>query len=513
MRCTLVLHQPAPESGAFEKNAKKIVESLRAARLRRPETPVVLFAPRAALEGLEGLRALECDFVRMARDAALKALHEEARLLKALVYMTVEGDRGPIAMVLGRNDGPTELRAFERRTGFEIDCLASTFPSVSVLTQDNPMLLWEPFEIREPFCSNVSESVGLQSGTARISPSLGGCETSHACAGGSFVDFGGTRFTARCYEPDALAFDCAAEDGRLLEVGAPERLLETPARSLSLPQDERLAALIAAIRDYVSAVRAEGVVLGISGGIDSALVAAAAVEALGAARVRAQLLASRFTSQESRELARTLAERLGLELAERSIEVMHEAARRDYADDLGDMVDGEITDQNIQARLRSLRLMAIANKENRILLCTANKSEAAMGYGTLYGDLSGGFSPIVDLWKSEVRALCRAFNAWKGSECIPEAIIEREPTAELRFDQKDSDSLPPYDEIERVMRAALGTDFEPADFTEAELSIVRAAARFAFKRRQCSIGLRLSSQTLGDFDERFGINRTIDMRR
>ena len=396
----------------------------------------------------------------MARDAALKALHEEARLLKALVYMTVEGDRGPIAMVLGRNDGPTELRAFERRTGFEIDCLASTFPSVSVLTQDNPMLLWEPFEIREPFCSNVSESVGLQSGTARISPSLGGCETSHACAGGSFVDFGGTRFTARRYEPDALAFDCAAEDGRLLEVGAPERLLETPARSLSLPQDERLAALIAAIRDYVSAVRAEGVVLGISGGIDSALVAAAAVEALGAARVRAQLLASRFTSQESRELARTLAERLGLELAERSIEVMHEAARRDYADDLGDMVDGEITDQNIQARLRSLRLMAIANKENRILLCTANKSGSPR-WGLRYALRRSvrRFLAIVDLWKSEVRGALSSVQRLEGFECIPEAIIEREPTAELRFDQKDSDSLPPYDEIERVMRAALGDRF------------------------------------------------------
>ncbi len=507
MQFILVVHQSAPKSGAFSANSDAILETLREARRRAPDAPLVLFAPRCAIEGMEGRSALESDCIRAARDAAIEKLQAEARILKAHIFLPIETDRGPVALVLGRRSGPAAMRAGEAPSELASDVC----PRVSVDPSDKPILLWDPFRVSEPF-SAMPPAQTPPEGAALVSPTLGGCEAGRACAGGSLVRFGSAEYAARRYEPDALLFVCGTQGGRLSEVSAPLRVLNSPVRSASLPADERLAAIIAAIRDYVLAVRSEGVVLGISGGVDSALVAACAAEALGADRVRALFLASRFSSLESHTLAHRLADALGIRLADRSIEAMHEAACSDFADDIGQLPVGDIADQNIQARLRSLRLMAIANKENRILLCTANKSEAAMGYGTLYGDLSGGFAPIVDLWKSEVIACCRAFNAWKGAEVIPEAIIQREPTAELRPGQKDSDSLPPYADIERVMRAALRSDFEPKEFADSELSIVKAAARFAFKRMQCALGLRLSETTMGDFDQRFGINRTLEWR-
>lgn len=506
MQFTLVLHQSAPKSGAFSENASAIITTLRQARRRAPDLPLVLFAPRGALEGFEGRRALEIDCVRAARRAAMDRLQSEAAVLKAQIYLPIETDRGPVALALGRRAGPQELRSADVASRLSPDA----FPSVSVSPEENPVILWDPWTLRTPY--DLGASLEVPEGTVLVSPSMGGCEADYACAGRSFVAFQQARYEARRYEPDALLFDAKVKDGRLVELGKPVRILDAPARSFTLPEDERLAAIIAAIRDYVVAARADGVVLGLSGGVDSALVAACAVEALGAERVRALFLASRFSSEESRTLAHRLADALKLKLADRSIEAMHEAALKDFYDDIGQLPVGDITDQNIQARLRSLRLMAIANKENRILLCTANKSEAAMGYGTLYGDLSGGFAPIVDLWKSEVLDRCRAFNAWKGAEVIPEDIIRREPTAELRPDQKDSDSLPPYDEIERVMRAALRTDFEPSEFSAEALGIVHKAACFAFKRAQCALGLRLSETTLGDFDKRFGVNRILEWR-
>ena len=506
MQFLLAIHQSAPRGGAFSENASRIIATLHNARQYDANLPLILFAPRCALEGLEGRSALKFDFVRRARDSALNALNEESRNNKALIYMPIETESGPVAVVLGRNSVPLEFHGYKQGS----DSSPSLEPSVSLDQDEHAMLVWDPFKIREPYCTKDINGLIPSPGSVFVSPSLGGCESQYACAGASTVAFGEHQYTARRYEPDALAFVCDTNADRLVDVAAPIRLIDENAKNASLPDDDRLAAIIAAVRDYVSTIHAEGVVLGISGGVDSALVAACAVEALGADRVRSFFLPSRFSSPKSLALAQCLAKGLGLNLVIRSIERMHAAALSDFSDDIGELPIGDITDQNIQARLRSLRLMAIANKENRIQLCTANKAESSMGYGTLYGDLAGGFAPIADLWKSEVVALCRHFNKWKGSEIIPEAIIEREPTAELRPGQKDSDSIPLYDEIERVMRAALNRDFDPSKFSTESLDIVKKAIGFAFKRHQCAIGLRLSPTTLSDFDQCFGINRTLE---
>ncbi len=298
----------------------------------------------------------------------------------------------------------------------------------------------------------------------------------------------------------------------LLEKGARKvsaALLETDsAAPVPLADDERYEALRAALRDYVAKSGVKGIVLGLSGGIDSALSATLAADAIGASRVRVVRLPSRFTSGLSNDAAQALAERQGLRLDTLPIESLFDEFNTVLAPVFKDCA-WDITEENIQARVRGTLLMALANKYGLLLLCNGNKAEAAMGYGTLYGDLTGGFAPLADLWKDDVRALCRARNASAVSpDVIPEEIIEREPSAELREGQKDSDSLPPYALIERVVEhvAAGGAVADLADVDPAEARrIVKRLLGNAFKRAQGIPGPILTQTPLSLFSA-WGIN-------
>lgn len=265
----------------------------------------------------------------------------------------------------------------------------------------------------------------------------------------------------------------------------------------------RLEALTLAIRAFVRSVGAQGVVIGLSGGIDSALTAALAVEALGSERVTGIMLASRYTSEESRELVRTLTSNLGLPYTERFIKPVHDAMTVGMDEDFGGILPGGIPDQNLQARIRGTWLMGVANARNLIMLCNANKAECAMGYGTLYGDIAGGFAPLADLWKREVTALAEAFNRRAGREVIPEGIIRREPTAELRPGQRDRDSLPDYDLIERVISEKAGRWAPDELTTEDERRILRLFGLMRFKRRMAPLGPRMSASPLAKYDARW----------
>ena len=229
------------------------------------------------------------------------------------------------------------------------------------------------------------------------------------------------------------------------------------------PPDEGMAALYRGLtmglRDYVDKNGFPGVVLGLSGGIDSALVAVLAVDALGPDRVHAVMMPSPYTSTESLEDAADLAGRLGIRLDEVSIGPAMDAMDGMLAQQFGDTAAG-IAEENIQSRLRGMILMGISNKHGPMVLATGNKSEYAAGYSTLYGDMCGGFAPIKDVWKVEVFDLCRWRNAnmprggaGPEGEIIPVRIIEKPPSAELRPDQKDTDSLPPYERLDDIMRA------------------------------------------------------------
>jgi len=278
-------------------------------------------------------------------------------------------------------------------------------------------------------------------------------------------------------------------------------------------QEERIAefepeleqmrlALELGLRDYVQKNGFADVVLGVSGGIDSAVTAALAAEALGSARVHCVSMPSRFSSEETRGDAQRLADSLGCEFREISIEAMfdafNEALRHEFVGR-----DPDLTEENLQARIRGTLLMALSNKFGWLVVATGNKSELSVGYSTLYGDLAGGFALIKDVFKTDVFRLARHLNERAGRELIPETIIERAPTAELREGQRDEDSLPPYSKLDGVLEAYVELDRSREELSSdgfARELVDRALAmidRAEYKRRQAPPGVRLRPKAFG----------------
>ena len=279
------------------------------------------------------------------------------------------------------------------------------------------------------------------------------------------------------------------------------------------PPDEGMGevwrALTLGLRDYVHKNGFPGVVLGLSGGLDSAIVAALAVDALGAEAVHAVMMPSAYTSQESLDDAADLAQRLGIRLDEISIAPAMQAMETMLADQFAGTPPG-IAEENIQSRLRGMILMGISNKAGPMVLATGNKSEYAAGYSTLYGDMCGGFAPIKDVWKVQVFDLCRWRNnhmprggAGPQGEVIPPAIIDKPPSAELRPDQKDTDSLPPYDRLDAIMQALceemvdvetiMARGYDREEVARASQLLFRAE----YKRFQAAPGPKITALAFG----------------
>jgi NAD+ synthase (glutamine-hydrolysing) len=265
-------------------------------------------------------------------------------------------------------------------------------------------------------------------------------------------------------------------------------------------------ALVLGVRDYVGKNGFPGVIIGLSGGIDSALVLAVAVDALGADRVRAVMMPSPYTAEISWIDAGEMANRLGVQYDEISILPEFEAFKNSLADEFKELPE-DTTEENIQARIRGTLLMALSNKSGRIVLTTGNKSEMATGYCTLYGDMAGGFAVIKDLAKTMVFQMARWRNAHDpyrtATHPIPERIINRPPSAELRPDQTDQDSLPAYEVldaiVERYMENDEGIDaivargFERADVEK----VTRLIKINEYKRRQSPVGIRVTHRSFG----------------
>ena len=259
-------------------------------------------------------------------------------------------------------------------------------------------------------------------------------------------------------------------------------------------------ALVLGVRDYVSKHGFPGVVMGLSGGVDSALTLAIAADALGPERVHAVMMPSRYTSAMSLEDASTQARVLGVKLSTISIENMFAATLAALAQEFAGRKP-DATEENIQARCRGVLLMAISNKTGRMLLTTGNKSEMAVGYATLYGDMAGGFAPIKDCSKMLVYRLARYRNTL--SAAIPQRVIDREPTAELRPDQKDTDSLPPYEVLDPILEAFIEDDLSVEEICERGFDravvarVLDMVKRAEYKRRQAPPGVRVSRRAFG----------------
>ena len=260
------------------------------------------------------------------------------------------------------------------------------------------------------------------------------------------------------------------------------------------------AALVLGVRDYVLKHRFPGVVMGLSGGVDSALTLAIAVDALGPERVQAVMMPSRYTSQMSREDAEAQARTQGVRYSTISIEAMFEATLKELAGEFAGR-PADTAEENIQSRCRGVLLMGISNKTGSMLLTTGNKSEMSVGYATLYGDMAGGFAPIKDCSKLMVYRLAKYRNS--RSPVIPARVIERPPTAELRADQKDTDSLPPYEVMDPILEAFIEEDLSVDEisalgFDRATVGrILEMVKRNEYKRRQAPPGIRISGRAFG----------------
>ena len=263
------------------------------------------------------------------------------------------------------------------------------------------------------------------------------------------------------------------------------------------------AAFVLGLRDYLDKVAAfpGGAVLALSGGIDSALVACLGAEALGADSMLAVTMPSRFSSPAGVEDARTLAANLGLELRTIPIDGLYRAFQSALEPELGWVDPPQVTEENIQSRIRGAIVMAIANRERRIVLGTGNKSELAMGYCTLYGDMAAGLGVISDLPKTLVHQLAGFVN--RRRPVIPERVLAKPPSAELRPGQRDTDSLPPYEQLDPILHAYIEEEQSPEKLASAGFDpvlvaqVVGTVERMEFKRRQMAPGLKVTSKAFG----------------
>lgn len=268
------------------------------------------------------------------------------------------------------------------------------------------------------------------------------------------------------------------------------------------PDAEVYGALVAGTRAYVHKNGFTDVALGLSGGIDSSLVAAVAADALGPEHVHVVAMPSRYSSDHSLSDSVTMAANLGLDLRTIPIEPAHAALLEMLAPSFAGR-DADLTEENLQSRIRGVLLMALSNKFGWLVLTTGNKSETAVGYSTLYGDTAGAFAVIKDVFKTRVYALCRWRNAQGDGEVIPESVLAKPPSAELRPGQRDDQSLPPYEVLDEMLRGYVEADLTGEDLIERGFDektvrrVVRLVDLAEFKRRQSPPGVRVSQRAFG----------------
>jgi NAD+ synthase (glutamine-hydrolysing) len=332
--------------------------------------------------------------------------------------------------------------------------------------------------------------------------------------GGSMVVSEDGHVTARSpqFAEDLLIVDLDVEvhadrhDNTIVEVSNTSRRTEPRVVASIAPElgeiEEMYSALVRGTRDYVKKNGFSDVVIGLSGGIDSALVAAIAVDAFGADHVHGVSMPSRYSSAGSRDDAKSLADNLGIEL--RTIEI--EPAFAAYLDMCAPSFAGresDLTEENLQSRVRGTTMMALSNKFNWMVLTTGNKSEFAVGYFTLYGDSVGAYAPIRDVFKTNVYALCAHVNDRTGRQIIPQSTITKPPSAELRPDQRDDQSLPPYDVLDPILELYVERDLTATEIVAMghDPALVGRITRLVdvneYKRRQGPPGVRVSTKAFG----------------
>ena len=314
--------------------------------------------------------------------------------------------------------------------------------------------------------------------------------------------FDGSSVVVDCNGVIACRMKSFESDFAVVTIGGDGTVTPTHVEPFASNLDRVYDALVVGTRDYVHKNGFTDVVIGLSGGIDSSIVAAIAVDALGAAHVHGVAMPSRYSSQGSLDDADKLATALGIDHRVVSIEPAFGA----YLDMLQPSFTGrdpDLTEENLQSRVRGMTLMALSNKFGWMVLTTGNKSEMAVGYFTIYGDSAGGYAAIKDVFKTQVFALCRRINERAGREIIPETVITKPPSAELRPDQRDDQSLPAYEDLDPILRHYIDNDLTVPEIQKLgfDAAVVARIARLVdineYKRRQCAPGVRISEKAFG----------------
>ena len=387
-----------------------------------------------------------------------------------------------------------------------VECLAETGTELMVVPNGSPY-------------SRDKEEVRLNIAVARVTESDLPIIYVNQIGGQDELVFDGASFGLNADRTLGFQLPAFRELVRTLHwerTGNQWRCVDGPIEPVETGDRADYRACMLGLRDYVDKNGFKGVVLGLSGGVDSALVAALAVDALGAARVRCVMLPYRFTSQVSRDDAARAAQALGVPYdvvpiepavlgLEQALSPIFKGERRD------------VTEENLQARARGTILMAISNKFGLMVVTTGNKSEMSVGYATLYGDMNGGFNPIKDLYKTEVYRLARLRNEWKpddalgpDGEVIPANILTRAPTAELRENQTDQDTLPPYDVLDGILERLVEREEPIAKIVEegfdreTVIKVERMLNLAEYKRRQAAPGVKVTRKNFGR-DRRYPI--------
>ena len=387
-----------------------------------------------------------------------------------------------------------------------VECLAETGAELMIVPNGSPY-------------SRDKDDVRLNIAVARVAESDLPLIYVNQIGGQDELVFDGASFGL--HADRALAFQLpdfreAVTTLRWQRTGNGWRCVDGPIVAVEEGERADYLACVLGLRDYVDKNRFKGVVLGLSGGIDSALVAVLAVDALGADRVRCVMLPYRFTSQASLDDAARIADALGVQYDVVPIE----SAVLGLEQALAPVLAGQprdVTEENLQARVRGTILMAISNKFGLMVVTTGNKSEMSVGYATLYGDMNGGFNPIKDLYKTEVYRLARLRNLWKpdgalgpSGQVIPESILTRAPTAELRENQTDQDTLPPYDVLDRILERLVEREEPIARIVdegfdrETVMKVERMLNLAEYKRRQAAPGVKITMKNFGR-DRRYPI--------
>ncbi|PLV59968.1 NAD+ synthase [Thermotoga sp. KOL6] len=277
---------------------------------------------------------------------------------------------------------------------------------------------------------------------------------------------------------------------------------ESTVNPIPCREEEMFRALVAGVRDYVKKNGFKKVLVGLSGGMDSSLVAVIATEALGKENVKGVLMPSMYTSKSSIEDAQMLARNLGIE----TFVIPITEVFKSYLEALKDVFAGrepDITEENIQARIRGNYLMALSNKFGWLVLTTGNKSEMATGYATLYGDMAGGFAVIKDVYKTDVYKIGRWYNEWKGKQIIPENVFIKPPSAELRPGQTDQEKLPPYEILDEILKLYIEEGLDPEEIAlkgfdkRTVIEVTEMVRRNEYKRKQAAIGTKITIRAFG----------------